>query len=410
MAPKLGPVMFTKRERGSGPRTDRPVELRAGVLVLVVLTIGAYLPSPLYPGYQEAFGVGDAFMTITYATFALTSIPALLFLGPASDALGPRTVLRWGIAAAALGSVCFALAVGPAWMVVGRAAQGIALGAATGAAVALISSSVRGAGDRRAAVAAGAAFVGGTALGPVAAGFLGQYLPAPLTLPFLLHLVLLWVAWKRVSALPRTEGASLRHWRPARPHVPGPLRPVFRAAARTGFLAWTTAGLFLSVIPTLLAREGQSNLAVVGAILGTVLLFSLFVQPAVPALGVRNAQLAGLAALLLSLVLLALSFGGAAFLTAVAAVVAGIGHGLAYGGASAAVESAVPPAQRGGISGALYIAFYAGAGVPPVLVGLLTFAVPLTTATVIAAVVTILAVPLASQAVFSAHPEPSATG
>lgn len=397
--------MFTKHERGSGRGSGRSVELHVGVYVLVVLTAGAYLPSPLYPGYQEAFGAGDLFMTLTYATFALTSIPALLLLGPASDALGPRTVLLWGIAAAALGSLCFAFADGPGRLIVGRAVQGIALGAATGAAVTLINSGERASVDHRAVVTAGVAFVGGTAAGPIAAGLLAQYLPAPHTLPFLLHLVLLWIGWNRVRSLPRKEGASLRQWRPTRPRVPAALQPLFRAAALTGFLAWTTAGLFLSVIPTLLDRAGQYDLAVVGGIIGTVLLCSLLAQPAVPALGFRGAQLSGLAALLLSLVLLTFSFSGPTFLISVAAVVAGAGHGLAYGGASAAVENAVSPEQRGAVTGALYIAFYSGAGVPSVAIGLMTLGSSLSTATALVAAAAAAAVPVAASVVISGCPE-----
>lgn len=405
MQDKLSPVMFTKHERGSGRGSGRSVELHVGVYVLVVLTAGAYLPSPLYPGYQEAFGAGDLFMTLTYATFALTSIPALLLLGPASDALGPRTVLLWGIAAAALGSLCFAFADGPGRLIVGRSVQGIALGAATGAAVTLINSGERASVDHRAVVTAGVAFVGGTAAGPIAAGLLAQYLPAPHTLPFLLHLVLLWIGWNRVRSLPRKEGASLRQWRPTRPRVPAALQPLFRAAALTGFLAWTTAGLFLSVIPTLLDRAGQYDLAVVGGIIGTVLLCSLLAQPAVPALGFRGAQLSGLAALLLSLVLLTFSFSGPTFLISVAAVVAGAGHGLAYGGASAAVENAVSPEQRGAVTGALYIAFYSGAGVPSVAIGLMTLGSSLSTATALVAAAAAAAVPVAASVVISGCPE-----
>lgn len=402
--------MFTRDEKGSGRRPGRSEELHVGIYVLVVLTAGAYLPSPLYPGYQEAFGASDLFMTLTYATFALTSIPALLFLGPASDALGPRTVLRWGIVAAALGSLCFVLADGQGWMIAGRAVQGIALGAATGAAVSLINSGERASGDGRAKVTAGAAFVGGTAAGPIAAGLLAQYLPAPHTLPFLVHLVLLWVGWHRVSALWKKEGASLRQWRPTRPQVPAALQPVFRAAALTGFLAWTTAGLFLSVIPTLLDRAGQNDLAVIGGILGTVLLCSLLAQPTVPVLGLRRAQLSGLMALLVSLILLAFSFSGPTFLIPVAAIAAGIGHGLAYGGASAAVESAVSPEQRGAVTGALYIAFYSGAGVPPVAIGLMTLGFSLGTATALVAAAAATAVPVAVSAVRSARPGSRAVG
>lgn len=64
----------------------------------------------------------------------------------------------------------------------------------------------------------------------------------------------------------------------------------------------------------------------------------------------------------------------------IAAVAAGIGHGLAYGGATAAIDAAIPDGRRGAISAALYLAFYCGAGIPAVAVGMLALWHPLTTA------------------------------
>lgn len=348
---------------------------RTGLYVLVVLTIGAYLPSPLLPGYQHDFGFGDLSMTLIYATFALVSAPALLLLGPATDVVGPRSVLRASLIAGAVASLCFALASGPLWLVAGRAAQGIALGTATGAASVLISQNAR----ERGALLASTAFVAGTAAGPIVGGVLAEHAPAPFVLPFLLHLVALGYGWSRVSALP-TSAPSGR-WRPTRPRIPAGMRSVFGVSAATGFLAWTVVGLFLSLIPALLDRAGHTDLAVSGSVLGAVLICSVLTQPLVSRWGAHRAQLHGLCALFVSLVLLALAGGGSALITLVAAVTAGAGHGLAYGGAAAAVERTAPPAQRGAITGALYLAFYLGAGCPAIAVGLIALGEPLGTAT-----------------------------
>ncbi|MER7081326.1 MFS transporter, partial [Saccharopolyspora kobensis] len=159
------------------PLVDRARELRTGLFVLVVLTAGAYLPSPLYPAYQDAFAVSDLAMTLIYATFALVSAPALLLFGSASDVMGPRSVLRISIALAAIGSACFAFASGLEWLLVARAAQGLALGAVTGAASSLISERtsgrVSGGGVGRTRL------VGGPAAGPGAGGGRAGYAPAP---------------------------------------------------------------------------------------------------------------------------------------------------------------------------------------------------------------------------------------
>lgn len=361
--------------------------------LLVVLTAGAYLPTPLYPGYQHAFGFSDLTMTLIYATFALVSAPALLLFGPASDALGPRAVLRTSVVLAALASGCFALAHGPAWLLAGRAAQGLALGAATGAATALITNHAPGRNRGRASVLASMAFVAGTAVGPSVAGALAQYAPAPQVLPYLLHLILLAVGWRRLSAL-TVSPSRLRRWRPTRPRIPGGMRLLFTTAAATGFLAWSVAGLFLAVMPAVLSRAAQiNNLALTGGIVGAVLACSVLSQPFVARCGTHRTQLVGLSALLVSLGALVMTGGGSLPVTAIAAVAAGIGHGLAYGGANAAMDAAAPADRRAAINSALYLVFYLGAGGPAVAVGLLALWCPLTTAVSWLSAATALLVP-----------------
>ncbi|PRW62110.1 MFS transporter [Actinopolyspora mortivallis] len=305
----------------------RSPRLRTGLYVLVVLTAGAYLPSPLYPAYQEVFAANDLVTTLVYAAFALVSAPALLLFGSASDVVGPRSVLRISILLAVVGSACFAFASGSAWLIVGRAAQGLALGAVTGAASSLISS---GGGERGrdGDGLTSTAFVAGTAVGPIAAGLLGEYAPTPRLLPFLLHLALLWFGWHSVSALPDPGGVRRKRWKPTRVRIPTGMLGVFTTAALTGFLAWTVAGLFLSVIPTLLDRASQSDLAITGGVLGAVLICSVLTQPLVPRLGAQRAQLAGLGALFPSLVLLTLNTGDSITTTLLAAIVAAGACGL----------------------------------------------------------------------------------
>ncbi|MBB4932628.1 MFS family permease [Lipingzhangella halophila] len=376
-----------KRSFDDGPAQEfgnqlakRTRERRTAAYLLVVLTAGAYLPSPLLPGYQHAFGFSDLVMTLIYATFALVSAPALLLFGPAADALGPRPVLRSSVGLAALGSACFALAAGPEWLLAGRAAQGLALGAATGAATALMIRNSPAEERLRASMLAGMAFVAGTAAGPIAAGALAQYAPAPTVLPYLIHLALLAEGLRRVSALSASTPHP-RRWRPTRPHVPTGLRARFATAAATGFLAWTAAGLFLAVIPAVLTRAARiDDLAITGGLVGAVLICSVLAQPLVARLGAPLAQLTGLGVLTGALSVLAATGGGSPLATLIAAVAAGTGHGLAYGGATAAVDAAAPDEHRGAISSALHLAFYLGAGGPAVAVGLLTISHDLTTA------------------------------
>ncbi|WP_246097726.1 MFS transporter [Streptomyces botrytidirepellens] len=360
--------------------------VRTTVLLVVVLTAGAYLPSPLYPDYQRLFGYDDLVMTLLFATFALVSGPALLLCGPAADLVGDRPVLRLSVLLAAAGSCCFLLADSPFWLFTGRIGHALALGAATGAAQALIARH-RGPTARVAGpLLAGLAFAAGTALGPVASGVLAEYVPGMLTTPYVLHLALLAWVWhrlRRTVPAPMATGEERvpRRWRPTRPHIPPALRALFLVAGLTGFLAWAVVGIYLALLPALLEQTPHGDHpALTGGVLGSVLLWSLLAQLAAARRTAYAAQRYGLAALAGSLVLLAAT--GAASLPATlgSAVLAGIGHGLAYSGAARAVDARTPAGQRAGIGAALYLLFYWGSGAPAVAVGLLTTRMPLTTA------------------------------
>ncbi|EFL26616.1 putative major facilitator superfamily (MFS) transporter [Streptomyces himastatinicus ATCC 53653] len=363
-------------------RAERAV--RTTVLLVVVLTAGAYLPSPLYPDYQRLFGYDDLVMTLLFATFALVSGPALLLCGPAADLVGDRPVLRLSVLLAAAGSCCFLFADSPFWLFTGRVGHALALGAATGAAQALIARH-RGPTARVAGpLLAGLAFAAGTALGPVASGVLAEYVPGMLTTPYVLHLALLGWVWHRLRrTVPATTGAERvrQRWRPTRPHIPPALRALFLVAGLTGFLAWAVVGIYLALLPALLEQTPHGDHpALTGGVLGSVLVWSLLAQLAGARRTAYAAQRYGLAALAGSLVLLAST--GAASLPATlgSTVLAGLGHGLAYSGAARAVDARTPPGQRAGIGAALYLLFYWGSGAPAVAVGLATAWMPLTAA------------------------------
>ncbi|MDQ8703972.1 MFS transporter [Streptomyces sp. LHD-70] len=368
------PTESADRDRGA---------VRTAALLLIVLTAGAYLPSPLYPDYQRLFGYGDLTMTLLFATFALVSGPALLLCGPAADTLGPRPLLRLSVLLAAAGSACFLLADSPALLFAGRVGQALALGAATGAAQALIvwhrSTAARIGGPLLVSLA----FAGGTALGPAVSGALARYVSGPLVTPFILHLALLAWVWTRLGrAVPPTAtGPGTRRPRLARPRIPAALRPLFLVAGFNGFLAWAVVGIYLALVPALLERSLHSNNpALSGGVLAAVLGWSLIAQLAAARWSTWTTQRVGVAALTVSLLLLAVTGATSLPATIGSALLAGAGHGLAFSGATGAVDARTPVGHRGGVGSALHLLFYLGSGTPAVAVGLMTACMPLTAA------------------------------
>ena len=160
----------------------------------------------------------------------------------------------------------------------------------------------------------------------------------------------------------------------------GTVRRALAVAAVNGFLGWAVVGLFLGLISSVAERFlGLGDPLAAGGLTAALLLCSTLTVPAVTRLGPRRAQLVGLVALAVSLVVLA---PGVNSLVAVlvACVVAGLANGLLYSGATAIVATMAPPQRASGTAAAVYSAFYLGAGLPTLLVGVLTLVLPLDTA------------------------------
>lgn len=380
MSAGASPPVETTDSASSSSAPSRPA--RAWALALLALgAAGAGIPSPLYPAYQAQLGFTDVTLTAVYAVYPLVSVPAVYLLGPLGDRLSPRRVTRCDIAIAAAGSLALALATSTGWLILGRVAYGIALAVITGAGVAVATS---GADKMRAGLVSATVFILGTGMGPVLGGALTGYGPGPGLLPFGVNLALLAVVFIGLGTVPDPEPArSTERGAPAIEGEPDLTRTVRRAlvvAAVNGSLGWAVVGLFLGLISSVAERFlGLRDPLVAGGLAGALLLCSTLTVPAVTRLGPRRSQLVGLVALAASLVVLAPGVKSLAAVV-VACIIAGLANGLLYSGATTTVATMAPPQRASGTAAAVYSAFYLGAGLPALLVGLLTNALPLDTA------------------------------
>ena len=349
----------------------------ATAYALVVLLTGTNLATPLYRGYEARFGFSPLVVTLIFAAYVAVLIPSLLVAGPLADAIGLRRVLLPAIVIAALGSLVFAFAAGTGWLFAARILQGAAVGAASGPFTAALTR-LQPDGDRRkAALVSTVASVSGLGLGPVIAGALAQYAPAPHVLPFALEIVLLVPAAAAMMALPTSRTQS--RWRPRRPEIPAATRAVFATSGTASFLAFTVIGLFLSLIPTYVATlSGSTNVLLGGAAVAVLLLCSALAQLIGYGKPARSLELLGLPLLATGLVLLAVA-GGFSSLTLllVATVAAGVGQGLVFLGGLTAVNHAAPADRHADVISSFYVILYLGVGLPVIGVGFLATVVGL---------------------------------
>jgi MFS family permease len=347
---------------------------------------GANLATPLYAVYERRFGFSHAALTVVFATYALVLAAALLVFGQVSDRLGRRRVMAAGLVAACSGLALFALATGIVWLFAARAVQGLAVGMLGGAASAALVELDPRPEEHLAALVSALAQAGGSAAGPILAGVLAEWAPAPRVLCYVVVLAFTAVGAAAVLRIPEPGRVTGGRWQVQRPHVPPAIRVRFARLSITSAAVWAICALFLSVVPSYAADLlGTHNLALLGAVSGLILASSCAAQLAArrvtafaraQAFGLTLAA-AGLAALVAAFPLHSL----ACLLTA--AVLAGAGHGIAFLAAQSELNLAAPPDSRGEVNAAFYTCTYIGVAIGVIGTGLLTLAVPLSTAVAI---------------------------
>ncbi|HEV7652401.1 MAG TPA: MFS transporter [Actinophytocola sp.] len=359
--------------RSTAPGTRLPA-------LLVTLAFGsmlfsANLAAPLYAGYAERFGFSTAVLALIFAVYALVLIPSLLVFGQVSDSFGRRPVIAAGLVTAIVALLLFAFAASAWWLFAARAVQGLAQGMMSGAATAALAELVPGQDARRAALMATLAQSGGSASGVLVSGILAQWAAAPQVLPYVAGMTCCLLAIVALRTVPETARRATRsRLRVRRPRVPAEIRGAFFRVGLTAAAVWAVAaGLFLSIIPSYAGKLvlHSHNLALLGAVSALVLGCSCLAQLAVrrgapPA----TAQAGGLTLLAAGLLCLVLSAPlQAPVLLVAGAVLAGVGHGLAFLAAQDDLTHIAPADQRAEVSAAFYVCVYLGVALPIIGIG-----------------------------------------
>lgn len=337
-----------------------------------VVMLGNTLPTPLYSLYQQRYGFGSLLTTVIYAVYAVGVIAALLALGKASDTYGRRRLLVAGIAASVLSAVLFLTDAGLAALFAGRVLSGVSAGIFTTTATVTLVELAPARHQRRAALVATAVNMLGLGCGPLLAGLLAQYAPAPLALPFVANLLLLVPAAIGVLLAPEpvrvVPGAR---YRPRRPVVAPQARSVFLPAGVAVFAAFAVFGLLTAVEPGFLATV----LDLPGAALAGAVVFAMFAGSALGQVGLarvpaRIALPAGSLVLVLGLAGIAAGLVGRLFVPLLlGTIVVGVGQALSFRSGVAAITVAAPEETRAGTVASFFVVAYVGISIPVIAVG-----------------------------------------
>jgi len=343
---------------------------------LLTVFIGASsAPSPLYEFYAREWGLGSAAVTVIFAVYAVAVLLTLLVVGSLADHLGTRPVLLGAVALQIGAMMTFAFAPGPEMLLAARALQGVATGAAMGAAGAALLAFEGTARRGRGSLVNSAASPVGLSIGALGSASLVRFLPEPTKTVYFFLAALLLVLGTALLWLP-SAGRKAPGWlRSLVPQakVPGSARKTMAATMPVAAATWALAGFYLSLGPSL-AHSITKNSSV---LVGGLALFALFVPGALAILIVRrwsdrNTLLTGVVALIagISLTVLAVQLGSAP-LYFTGTMVAGVGFGSGYFGAMRMTLPLCGAHERIGMLSSIYLICYLGFSVPAVAAGLL---------------------------------------
>jgi len=304
----------------------------------------------------------------------VTLLVALLTVGALSDHVGRRPVIIGALVAQAVAMALFVLAPNIETVVIARAVQGFATGAATGALSAALTDLAPRRSPGLGAVVGSLAPFGGIAVGAALAGVVIEADPDPVlgtfaTLVVLFVVAAIFVAFSAES-VSRRRGA-LRSLIP-RVAVPARARDEFRSAVPVFLAGWMTGGLFLGLVPELLrgsfhTDSGMVSGAVIAALsgIGTLSVFlSRRWAPRTVVIVGALALMAGIAAVTASIALSAFA------LFLVGTAIAGVGFGMAFAGEVRLTAPLAQAHQRGEMFAAIYVVSYLSFGVPAIIAGL----------------------------------------
>jgi MFS family permease len=370
--------------------------------VMFAVGWGANQFASLIVAYHQDRGVTVGTDEALFGIYALGLVPALLVGGPASDRWGRSRVVRPAALVSVVATVV--LLVGShavPLLYVGRFLAGVASGAVFAAGTAWVKELSVPPFDRRAGEQAGArraaiALSLGFGLGPLVAGLLAQWSPAPLVVPYLPHLVVMAVVlpglWRAPETVTDHPGEKAGLW--DRLRVPTALHPQFRRVV-VPLAPWVfaSAAVSFAVLPTVISsRTSGYGIAFAGVVAGVTLGVGVLIQPLARRLdgggGVRGATV-GLAAVVAGMALAAL----AAHLLSPPLVLAtgavlGAGYGCCLVAGLLEVQRIAGPDELAGLTAVFYALTYVGFAVPLVLAELhhwVSYPVLLATLAVLAA-------------------------
>ncbi|NMO55135.1 MFS transporter [Actinoplanes sp. TBRC 11911] len=342
---------------------------------LITIAFGT-VATPLYELYQLRDGFSTFMITVVFAVYAVGVVATLFFAGHLSDYLGRKRMILIGLLIEILSAVIFIASPALPSIIIGRVVSGIGVGLVSAAFTAFVGelNGRSGASRTRADVVGAAANFGGFAVGALVAGFLAEWVSAPLRTPFIVFGVLMIVGAIAVALSPETANVDGPRpaYRPQRVSLPAEAKPAFWAAASAGFVVFAVNALFNTIAPAFVAGTmGHPSRALAGTVAFIVFGTAALLQIITVKVAIRTLLIAGLTLAIVGLIVVTVgAFVPSLALFLIGGGLAGGGGGLLFKGAVTTVVRVSEPAKRGEALAGLFLSSYVGLIVPVLAVGI----------------------------------------
>lgn len=377
--------MTTARTLAAAGPANRPAGRahRAAWLPVAAVLLGtgwgAQQFTPMLLVYSRALGLTTGTLEVLFGVYALSLIPGLLLGGPMSDAWGRRRVVVPAAAVSLISSAVLAAAGHQvALLFAGRLLAGVSSGAAFGAGTAWLREVSRPpwgtASDAATARRAVVAMTAGFAAGPLVAGLLAQWAPAPASTAYLPQIALMAVVLLLLRTAPETVAGGAG-WHRVRLVPPGLRSARFRTVVAP-LAPWVFAApaVAFALLPAIVGdARAVDGIALSAAVTALTALCGVLVQPLARRLDAggrgNRAATAGLLVLAVSLLLAAVTAQDRqVWLLVPGAILFGSAYGLCLVAGLVEVQRIAAPGALAGLTAAYYTLAYLGFAIPSLLV------------------------------------------
>lgn len=349
-------------------------------LSMIATLVGTALISPLYPIYQDQWGLSAGDISNIYVIYMVGALMGLVFFGRLGDRIGFGTTLLISLLLALVGSVICMVAQEMVLLSIGRVLVGIAGTLATSSGVAGLNILAPEHKRPHVALKGSLMVAGGFGLGPVIGGIVGQWVPMPLVsvhIPVLVMvvagLVIMWRIEPRVKWTELRRRVSLADFMPKLAWPKGADGVTFALGTILPFITFGVFGLYVSMVPAILRNVlGLGGPMVSGAGIALMLMGSCLTQIALKRMHYFKAALIGLGLLALSNGLLMLNLGlGSAVLFGVGVVIAAMGHGSSMFAGAQVVNLISDNTNRASFTASYWAVGYSGSILPMIGTGMI---------------------------------------